>query len=289
MPRFTQFGRLWARWARLPPGTPASSGPMPVVVEPIPTLATHEPVAGMTRRPFDILERRSGEVLVTATIEVGPRTSRGLQLGRAMAWAVEAGINLERAGLAGADCSGRDLTGARLEFADLSGATLAGARLAGARLRCAMLAGADLQNADLNGADLAFANLRGAGLALADLTRANLSGARLHGASFLGARLVHANLATPSLGEAEFGGADLAGARARDRAPVTRPPIAVRGLGPEVVMLDRHMRVGNEIHPLSDWAAFEERLAERLGASHGAFWRRYGKGLLDLAHAAGRR
>ena len=82
-------------------------------------------------------------------------------------------LNLECAGLSGAD-----LSGARLHGATLSGANFCDADLSGADLSKAFLWDADLEHATLSGADLSCAMLTGANLSGAHLTGADLRGCR---------------------------------------------------------------------------------------------------------------
>ncbi len=96
------------------------------------------------------------------------------------------GVDLERAGLSGANLVGVDLSGANLSGAGLTAATLTGA--------------------DLSGANFTYAHLVFAGLLGANLDGANLTGARLDSATLVGARLVEANLI----------GADLVGTYANE-------------------------------------------------------------------------
>ena len=96
---------------------------------------------------YDVLNRWTGKVQFTATIECGADASPGFKLGSAAKW----GRNNDA-----------DLRGANLSDADLSGAYLRGAYLRGADLSGADLHGADLSDADLSGAYLRGAYLRDA-------------------------------------------------------------------------------------------------------------------------------
>jgi hypothetical protein len=151
---------------------------------------------------FEIKNRFTGAVQLTAEIDCAEDESVSIKLGLAVKWAISADANLAGANLAGANLAGADLAGANLADANLAGADLAGADLAGANLAGANLAGAYLARAYLAGANLADANLAGAYLAGAYLADANLAGANLAGADLAGANLADADLA----------GADLAGA-----------------------------------------------------------------------------
>ena len=133
---------------------------------------------------YDITNRWSGAVIVTAEIDCDEAASRPEKVGLAVKWVARARANLADADFAGANLADADLAGANLADADLARADLRDADLAGANL-----AGADLADANLRGADLARANLRGANLAGADFAGANLRGADLRGADLAGANL----------------------------------------------------------------------------------------------------
>ena len=146
----------------------------------------------------------------------------------------------------------------------LEKATGARADLRGADLSVANLRGADLRDADLSGADLSVANLSVANLSGADLRGANLSGANLRGADLSGA-----NLRDASFGE---------GVTAEQGA------LQLLGLRWDVIIFDAHMRIGCQMHPLSDWASFDDRRIAEMGGAHALrFWRQHKSALLTLA------
>ena len=147
--------------------------------------------------PFEIRNRRTNEVQVTAQIDCAPDAPESVKLGLAVRWAVK-----EKADLPGADLSWADLREADLREADLSEADLREADLSGADL-----SGANLRWADLCEANLRGANLRGANLSGADLREVNLSGAGLGGAYLRGASLRGANLSGADLSRANLYGA----------------------------------------------------------------------------------
>jgi hypothetical protein len=125
-------------------------------------------------------------------------------------------LNLEGAGLAGADLAGARLFGIDLIHADLSGANLVGADLWDAALICADLSGARLHGATLSRANFCDADLSGADLSKAllwdaDLTHATLSGADLSCALLMEADLSGANLTGADLRGAAFSGEDPTG------------------------------------------------------------------------------
>ena len=148
---------------------------------------------------YDVLNRWTGKVQFTATIECDAAASASFKLGLAVKWGRKNGGNLSGADLndaylSGANLSYADLSGANLSLADLRLANLSGANLRGAYLNGANLSGADLRGADLNGANLSGANLNGADLRGANLRGANLNDANLSYADLSGANLSDANL-----------------------------------------------------------------------------------------------
>jgi Pentapeptide repeats (8 copies) len=159
---------------------------------------------------FEIKNRFTGAVQVTAEIECGEDESYSIKLGLAVKWAVSADADLAGANLADANLAGANLAGAYLARADLAGANLAGAYLARAYLARANLADASLAGAYLARAYLARANLAGAYLAGAYLARAYLARAYLADAYLARANLAGANLADANLAGANLAGADLA-------------------------------------------------------------------------------
>jgi len=119
---------------------------------------------------------------------------------------------------------------------DFRGVNLESAGLAGAELALANLKRAMLEGANLEGASLAYANLTGATLEGANLADANLVGATLKGARLKGAHLAGASLEGANLKGVEFDGVKLADAkpsivRLGGRVPgrgVIRPDDAIR-------------------------------------------------------------
>jgi uncharacterized protein YjbI with pentapeptide repeats len=114
---------------------------------------------------FEIRNRWSGDVQITAEIDCAADALLAVKLGLAVKWAVTAKADLREADLRGADLRGANLSGANLGRADLGRANLRGANLRGANL-----SEADLSEADLRGANLGRANLGRADLTGADLT-----------------------------------------------------------------------------------------------------------------------
>ena len=123
------------------------------------------------------------------------------------------------------------------------------------------------------GANLTDACLTGAYLTVADLADANLTGADLTGAD-----LKRANLT----------GANLTGAKWRDGIDISKRPIQLFGLRWNVTILDQHMEIGCQLHPLHSWDLFtDEKIAEMDGDAL-EFWRAHKSLLLGMAQSAGR-
>ena len=126
---------------------------------------------------YDVLNRWTGKVQFTATIECDADASDSFKLGLAVKWGRKNDADLSGANLSGANLHGANLRGANLSYANLHGANLRGANLSDTDLSGANLSDANLSYANLHGANLHGANLRGA-----NLSDANLHGANLHGA-----------------------------------------------------------------------------------------------------------
>ena len=166
-----------------------------------------------------------------------------------------------------------------LEKVVSAGASLSGADLRDADLRGASLSGADLSAANLRDANLRAANLRGANLRDANLRDADLSGANLRGA----------NLRDADLRDANLRGANLSDAKWADSVVISQVPIQMSGLRWSVDILDQHMQIGCQLHPLHDWAAFDDAaIAAMDGRDALRFWRAHKDSLLSLARSAGR-
>ena len=113
---------------------------------------------------FEIKNRWTAEVQVTAEIECAEDDTFSLKLGLAVKWAVEHKANLRYANLRYANLRSADLS-----YANLRSANLRYAHLSYANLRSANLRYADLSYADLSYADLSYANLRSANLRYAKI------------------------------------------------------------------------------------------------------------------------
>ena len=110
--------------------------------------------------------------------------------------------------------------------------------------------------------------------ARADLSGANLSGANLSGANLSGAYLSGAYLSDAKLSGASFG----------KGVTAEQGVLQLLGLRWDVIIFDAHMRIGCQMHPLSDWASFDDRrIAEMDGVHALRFWRQHKSALLTLA------
>ena len=195
------------------------------------------------------IKHRYTDVVLFEHEPTDEQQASGLAMRAALEAAVKCNANLSGANLSDANLSDANLSGANLSDANLSRAYLSGANLHGANLHGANLHGADLSGANLRGADLSDANLHGA-----DLSDANLHGADLSGASFGGGVTAEQGV------------------------------LQLIGLCWDVIIFDAHMRIGCQMHPLSDWASFDDRrIAEMDGVHALRFWRQHKSDLLTLA------
>lgn len=115
----------------------------------------------------------------------------------------------------------------------------------------------------------AKAYLRGANLSEADLSVANLSVANLRGAY---------------LREANLSGANLRGAIWKSGRAIKKVPLQISGLRWPVMILDEHMQIGCQVHPLKNWEEFSDAHIRAMDGSDAlTFWRQYKTMLLSLA------
>ena len=84
----------------------------------------------------------------------------------------------------------------------------------------------------------------------------------------------HANLSDAYLRDASFG----------EGVTAEQGVLQLIGLRWDVIIFDAHMRIGCQMHPLSDWASFDDRrIAEMDGVHALRFWRQHKSALLTLA------
>ena len=122
---------------------------------------------------FQVLNRFSLEVQLTAEIDCKENESTSTKLGLAVKWAIKNKSNLRYADLRYANLSYANLRDADLRYADLRYANLRDANM-----RSADLSSANLRYANLRDADLSYANLLSADLRYANLRDADLSSAK---------------------------------------------------------------------------------------------------------------
>ena len=96
----------------------------------------------------------------------------------------------------------------------------------------------------------------------ADLTGAYLAGAYLRGAVLTGA--------------------------AYGVASMERPPILVNGLRWPVMIFDSHIKIGCELHTISEWIAFSDEEISKMDKEALDFWAQWKETLCAVAVADGR-
>ena len=83
---------------------------------------------------------------------------------------------------------------------------------------------------------------------------------------------------------AYLSGAYLSGASFGEGVTAEQGVLQLIGLRWDVIIFDAHMRIGCQMHPLSDWASFDDRrIAEMDGVHALRFWRQHKSDLLTLA------
>ena len=143
-----------------------------------------------------------------------------------------------------------------------------------------------LYRASLDGACLDGANLNGASLDRARLNGANLDGASLNCASLNCASLNCARLDGASLNCASLNCARLDGATYGDNVPCTQAPLQLLGSRYDVLVLDRHVKIGCEIHATEEWRAYGQRQIEAMdGDDAWTWWQQYRDTILAMADA----
>ena len=120
--------------------------------------------------------------------------------------------------------------------------------------------------ADLSGANLSGANLSGANLSWTNLSGANLSSANLYGANLYGANLSWTNLS----------GADLYGEK------INKNPLQILGLKYWVIILEKQIRIGCELHKAEDWENFNDERIEKMDEGAVDWWKIYKPIILGL-------
>lgn len=157
--------------------------------------------------------------------------------------------------LAEAVKTGADLRGIDLSHRNLTNIALDDAHMPEADLRGANLTGANLSDADLRQADLRGASLYNACFAGTDLRRARFEDAFFGGTIIQGARLGAARFSTLSSLLLDFDEAeDMEGAVFIHgdglESPMSAPPVVIRGLHAQIVIFDRHIKLGHMVLPV---------------------------------------
>jgi uncharacterized protein YjbI with pentapeptide repeats len=132
-------------------------------------------------------------------------------------------------------------------------------------------------------ANLREANLREADLRGANLYGANLREANLYGADLRGANLREANLYGADLREADMRGANLYGAN------LLKTPLFIYNLEWDVTITTQHLRIGCQIHLISEWKSFDDKAISKMASSAVKFWTKHKTALIALcdAHSEG--
>ena len=137
------------------------------------------------------------------------------------------------------------------------------------------------KEANLSGANLYGANLSGANLSRANLSRANLSGANLSVANLSGANLSRANLSRANLYGANLSGANLSGADLCGEK-LTKTPLQILGFKYFVLILNRQIKIGCEIHNAEKWRNFKDSEIEKMDEGALTWWKIHKEAILSL-------
>ena len=98
---------------------------------------------------------------------------------------------------------------------------------------------------------------------------ADLCGANLYGADLYGANLCDANLY----------GANLCGDK------LTKTPLFLYNLEWDVTITTTFLRIGCQVHLISDWASFDDDRISEMSSSALTFWRKYKSVIMALCEA----
>ena len=126
---------------------------------------------------------------------------------------------------------------------------------------------ADLRSADLHSANLRYANLRSADLSFANLRSANLSYASLSSANLRYANLRYANLRSADLRSADLSFTIIYGEK------ITKKPIQLYGLKYEVMILEKQIKIGCELHDAKDWGKFKDLRISKMSSDAVDWWK----------------
>jgi hypothetical protein len=114
-------------------------------------------------------------------------------------------------------------------------------------------------------------NLSGANLAGANLAWTNLSGANLSWTNLSGANLSWANLSWTNLS-----GANLCGEK------LTKNPLQIIGLKYWVMILEKQIKIGCEVHNAEEWEQFDDETISKMDSGALEWWKTYKPVILGL-------
>ena len=102
------------------------------------------------------------------------------------------------------------------------------------------------------------------------LEAAAMTGANLTGANLRGADLTDANLTGAYLRVADLRGATIYGIK------ITRTPVTIDGLRWGVTIIEGHIEIGCQFHPIGAWSAFDDAAIAAMGGRDALrFWREH--------------
>ena len=108
-------------------------------------------------------------------------------------------------------------------------------------------------------------------------------------ASLRGASLRGANLCGANLRDADLCGADLYGANLRDANlygdKLTKTPLFLYNLTWDVTITTTFLRIGCQVHLISDWASFSDDHISKMSSGALDFWRKYKPAIMALCEA----
>ena len=134
-----------------------------------------------------------------------------------------------------------------------------------------------------NHADLSSADLSSADLSYADLSYANLSYANLRYADLRSADLSSADLSYANLSYADLSYADLSSATYGEGIPLTKPPVFLLGLIWDVMILDKHIKIGCQLHSTTEWENFSDEEINSMEDRALDFWKQWKDVILSMA------
>jgi uncharacterized protein YjbI with pentapeptide repeats len=105
------------------------------------------------------------------------------------------------------------------------------------------------------------------------------AGANLRDADLYGADLCGANLRGANLCGANLYGADLYGDK------LTKTPLFLYNLDWDVTITTTFLRIGCQVHLISDWASFDDDRISEMSSSALTFWRKYKSSIMALCEA----